>query len=85
MVNETDSAVGFVPAVPPPPGIDLDPNNPDRSLQTKVLITAIIFPLIALIFTILRLYSAKFILGRFHLDDCTGSRPVTRIRRANHR
>ena len=70
--NGSDSASGFRPFIPPPPGVEADPNNPDRDLQTKLLAMAILFPLLALIFTILRLYTAKFILRRsFQSDDCT--------------
>jgi hypothetical protein len=66
-----DAAATFVPAVPPPPGVELDPDHANRELQRQVTAVAVIFPLLAFAFTFMRFYTAKFVIGRFRFDDCT--------------
>lgn len=59
----------IVAAVPPPPGVTPNFENPE-SISYRLVIVAVVFPLLALCFLIPRLYSATFIIRKWHHDDC---------------
>ena len=58
----------IIPALPPPPGVTSNFENPE-SLAYRLFIVAIFFPVLAFAFLSLRLFSAAFILKKWHLDD----------------
>ncbi|KAK4155678.1 hypothetical protein C8A00DRAFT_31521 [Chaetomidium leptoderma] len=61
-------------AAPPPPGMMADFENPE-SISYRLIIVSVVFPFFALCFLLPRLYSAAFILKKWHPDDyliCVG-------------
>lgn len=55
--------------LPPPPGVIPNFTNP-QSIGYRLIIAAVIFPAIALIFLSLRIYTKRWILKQLLLDDC---------------
>ena len=59
---------GIIPIAPPPPGVTSNFVDPeDLSWQLRVAI-GVTLP-IAFIICLLRLYTSRFIVGRWHIDD----------------
>jgi hypothetical protein len=56
-------------ALPAPPGITPNFHNPENRAY-QVIIVSVIWPVIALTFLLLRLYTKRYIIGKLHLDDC---------------
>lgn len=65
-MNSTDGAI--IPASPPPAGVTADFVN-GENIAYRLFIVAIFFPVMALLFLSIRLYSAAFILRKWRLDD----------------
>lgn len=63
------SSAEIIGAAPPPE--DVTPNfvNPD-SIAYRIIIVAVFFPVLTLIFLGIRLWAASFILKRWRFDDC---------------
>ncbi|KAK5651200.1 hypothetical protein OQA88_12707 [Cercophora sp. LCS_1] len=59
---------GIVAASPPPPGVTPDFDN-GESVAYQFFVVSILFALLALAFLSTRLFSASFILKKWHLDD----------------
>lgn len=53
----------------PPPGVTPNLENPE-SIGYRIIIVAAVFPAITGVFLCIRLYTAQFILKRWHTDDC---------------
>lgn len=60
---------GLVPAGPPPPGETPNFIDPE-SIGYRLTIVAVVFAVVTGIFVTLRLFTAAFILRRWHVDDC---------------
>ncbi|CAI4213660.1 unnamed protein product [Parascedosporium putredinis] len=58
----------IMPIAPPPPGIDSNFDNPD-DLSWRLAVTIGVTLPIAGIVCLLRLYTSRFIVGRWHVDD----------------
>lgn len=58
--------------MPPPPDVTPNFENPE-SIAYRMYIVAIFFPVLALVFLSTRLYSASFILKKWHADDGTSA------------
>lgn len=70
VVNIMSSADGAVMgAAPPPPGVAPNFEHPDW-IGYRLIIVAVVFPVLSLCFLIPRLYSAAFIIRKWHPDDC---------------
>jgi hypothetical protein len=65
-MNSTAAIVG---AWPPPAGVTPNFINPE-SIGYRVILAALLCPAIALIFTLLRLYTKRFLIKHLHIDDC---------------
>lgn len=76
-MNSTTDVIG---ALPPPPGVIPNFENPDFHGQ-KIIIVGIIFPVLTIPFLVARLYAKGFLIKRFHLDDCKSPSKVTGGRR----
>lgn len=59
----------IIPAMPPPPGVTPNFENPEW-IGYRLIIVAVVFPVIALCFLLPRLWSAAFIIKKWHPDDC---------------
>jgi hypothetical protein len=66
-MSATDGVV--MGAAPPPPGVTPNFENPE-SIGYRLVIVAVVFSVLSLSFLIPRLYSAGFILRKWHADDC---------------
>jgi len=55
--------------LPPPPGVKANFANP-KSIAYQILIPAVLFPVIAITFCIVRLYTKRSILRLVTSDDC---------------
>jgi len=64
----------FIPAGIPPPGVTPNLINPE-SVGYRLVIVAAVFPVVTGVFLALRLYTAHFLLKRWHLDDCKLDEP----------
>ncbi|KAK3312802.1 hypothetical protein B0H66DRAFT_380906 [Apodospora peruviana] len=62
------NAGAFIAAGPPPPGVIPNLDNPEN-IGYQLVIIASVFPAITGVFLLLRLYTAAFILKRWHVDD----------------
>ncbi|KAK3385343.1 hypothetical protein B0H63DRAFT_181798 [Podospora didyma] len=62
------SSEGIIGAFPPPEGVTPNFTNPE-SIAYRLIIVAVVFPVLSLCFLIPRLYTANFILRRWHADD----------------
>ncbi|KAL2186503.1 hypothetical protein L209DRAFT_755200 [Thermothelomyces heterothallicus CBS 203.75] len=58
----------IIPAAPPPPGVTPNFENPESSSH-QLIIVSVVFPVFSFFFLIPRLYSASFILRKWHTDD----------------
>lgn len=63
------NGTGFPGAGPPPPGVIPAFDNPE-SIGYRLVIVASVFPAVTGLFLFLRLYTAAFILRKWHIDDC---------------
>ncbi|KAK3358448.1 hypothetical protein B0T24DRAFT_130275 [Lasiosphaeria ovina] len=54
--------------LPPPPGVTPNITDPE-SIGWKLVVAGVVCPVIALVFWTLRVYTARRILRKFHLDD----------------
>ncbi|KAL1840772.1 hypothetical protein VTJ49DRAFT_7727 [Mycothermus thermophilus] len=64
----------FIPAAPPPEGVTPNFENPEW-IGYRLIIVAVVFPVLASCFLVPRLWSAAFIIKRWHPDDyliCVG-------------
>lgn len=66
-MSSADGAV--MGAAPPPPGVTPDFEHHDW-IGYRLIIVAVVFPVLSLCFLIPRLYSAAFIIRKWHPDDC---------------
>ncbi|KAH6668388.1 hypothetical protein B0J14DRAFT_600636 [Halenospora varia] len=64
-MNSTTDMIG---AYPPPPGMTPNFAHPDY-IGYRVVIVAIVFPVLTLGFLLVRLYVKGFLIRQFHLDD----------------
>ena len=65
-----ESRVNQYPGViPPPPGETADLVHPE-SIAHRLILACIICPIITLVFCLVRLYTARFIVHKVHHDDC---------------
>lgn len=70
VVDNMSSADGAViPATPPPLGVTPNFENPEW-IGYRLIIVSAVFPVLSLCFLIPRLYSAAFIIRKWHNDDC---------------
>ncbi|KAH6847666.1 hypothetical protein B0I37DRAFT_431444 [Chaetomium sp. MPI-CAGE-AT-0009] len=58
----------FMPAAPPPPGVTPNYGNPE-SRSHELIIVSVVFPVLSFFFFFPRLYSATFIIRKWHTDD----------------
>ncbi|GAB1317874.1 Satratoxin biosynthesis SC1 cluster protein 4 [Madurella fahalii] len=65
-MSSGDSTI--VAAAPPPPGVTPNFEDPE-SISYQLTIVGVVFPVLALCFLIPRLYSAAFIIRKWHPDD----------------
>ncbi len=65
--------VSYPGVVPPPPGQTADLANAER-ITLPIVLAASLCPVFALLFCMLRLYTARFIVRRIYADDCKPSR-----------
>jgi hypothetical protein len=65
----SSSNATMVGMMPPPEGVTPNITNPD-SIGYRMLIIAILFPILCAPILAARLWSAAFIIRRWHLDDC---------------
>lgn len=70
---------GVVGAWPPPPGVTPNFENPD-SIAWMVITAALISPVVAVFFVLMRSYTKKCIFNRFDWDDCKSHPSVDRKR-----
>jgi len=63
----------LIPASPPPPGLASNFES-GESIAYRLFVVAIFFPVLALVFVTLRLFSATFIIKKWHIDDGESSR-----------
>ncbi|KAK0721237.1 hypothetical protein B0T21DRAFT_386173 [Apiosordaria backusii] len=64
--------------MPPPPGVT--PNFEDgESIGYQLVIVAVVFPVLALCFLVPRLYTASYILRKWHPDDYTSGNQLTTV------
>lgn len=68
-VAQTPSA-SFTPAIPPPPGVNSNPENPTSLAYYSHLTTAICVPIVTVLY-FLRTYVRVFIKKTWILEDCT--------------
>jgi len=68
-----NSSTSIIGASPPPPGVTPNFVNPD-TIAYRIILIAALCPAIAIPIWLLRLYTARFIVCRLHLDDCKTSR-----------
>ena len=66
-MSSADGAV--MGAAPPPSGVTPNFDNPE-SIGYRLIVVAVVFPVLALCFLLPRLYSATFILKKWRPDDC---------------
>ncbi|KAI8401268.1 hypothetical protein FOFC_18137 [Fusarium oxysporum] len=66
-MNSTDSST--VGAYPPPPGVVPNFTNPE-SIASRVVLAAALSPVFTIPIVLLRLYTSRFIIKCWHLDDC---------------
>ncbi|KAM5529033.1 integral membrane protein [Fusarium oxysporum f. sp. phaseoli] len=66
-MNSTDSST--VGAYPPPPGAVPNFTNPE-SIASRVVLAAALSPVFTIPIVLLRLYTSRFIIKCWHLDDC---------------
>jgi hypothetical protein len=59
----------IVGAWPPPEGVIPNFDNPE-SIAPRVIVTALVCPVVAVLFVLMRSYTKKVIFNRFDLDDC---------------
>lgn len=59
----------IVGAWPPPPGVTPNFQNPD-SIAWTVITAALISPIVAVFFVLMRSYTKRCIFNRFDWDDC---------------
>jgi hypothetical protein len=65
----TSADGGIMGAAPPPGGVTPNFENPDW-IGYRLIIVSAVFPVVALSFLLPRLYSAAFIIRKWHPDDC---------------
>ncbi|KNB06240.1 hypothetical protein FOXG_19609 [Fusarium oxysporum f. sp. lycopersici 4287] len=65
-MNSTDSST--VGAYPPPPGVVPNFTNPE-SIASRVVLAAALSPVFTIPIVLLRLYTSRFIIKCWHLDD----------------
>ena len=58
-----------VAALPPPPGTTSNFADPEY-IGTRLVVTAIVCPALAIPVLLLRLYTKRFLSARLHLEDC---------------
>ncbi|KAK3292996.1 uncharacterized protein B0H64DRAFT_403278 [Chaetomium fimeti] len=58
----------FIPAAPPPPNVEPNFEHPESSSH-QLIIVSVVFPVLSFFFLIPRLYSATFIIRKWHPDD----------------
>lgn len=64
-----------VGAWPPPLGVTPNFINPE-SVGYRIIVAAVVLPVIAIPINVLRLYTKRYILGIVHMDDCTYSKTL---------
>ncbi|KAK4177388.1 hypothetical protein QBC36DRAFT_211791 [Triangularia setosa] len=65
---DSSSDTGIMAAMPPPPGVTPNFEN-GESIGYRLVIVSVVFPVLALCFLLPRLYTASYILRKWHPDD----------------
>jgi hypothetical protein len=70
-MNET-----IIGAAPPQAGVTPNFKNPESKVH-RIIIVAVVFPVLCLPFLSARLWSAAFVIKRWHYDDCKLLKGIT--------
>lgn len=66
-MSSADGAI--MAASPPPPGVTPNFENPEW-IGYRLIIVSVVFLVMSVVFLVPRLYSAAFIIKKWHPDDC---------------
>jgi hypothetical protein len=58
----------YLGMLPPPPGHTVNLTDPE-SIGWRLILASVLCPVVALIFVLLRLYTARFIVQKMFIDD----------------